>query len=172
MPPAAATPTVESPTCPCGQETPDTAAHGDGRRVNLCQDGRPCFSPSSTPSPVCSSRPSSIGTTRMPTCGWSSSSSVTNCAFSSARASGRAGGLVIASCSPVSASPELALVLRQPPDPVALASRSRPALAGPVRPPPQARTPRSGRDPALVSLTPQAVLQHAPARPAPTGLDE
>ena len=34
MPMATATPAVESPTCPCGQETPETAAHGDGRRVN------------------------------------------------------------------------------------------------------------------------------------------
>ena len=166
-----ATPAVESPTCPWGQETPDAAAHGDGRRVNL--PGWPTellallYSVSRLLLEALVDRHHPDADLRLELL-----ASVTNCALSSARASGRAGGLRIASCSPVSASPQLALLPRQPPDPVALASRSRPAQVGPVGPPPQAQTPRSGRDPALVSLTPMAVLQHAPARPAPTGLDE
>ena len=39
---------------------------------STCQDGRLCFSPSSTRSSVCSSRPSSIGVILTPTSGWSS----------------------------------------------------------------------------------------------------
>jgi hypothetical protein len=171
MPLATATPTVESPTCPCGQETPDTAAHGDGRRVNL--PGWPTVLLALL-YPVSRLLLEALVDRHHPDADLRLELLVLCHQLRVLQRQGKRpcwrpadrlllAGLSLARTGSASSSA---------PRPWCAGIAIFPAQVGPVRPPPQARTPRSGRDPALVSLTPQAVMQHAPARPAPTGPDE